>query len=77
MSAFLLYTHRRFSPLPYEVMPGLMQKAADVMPLTQGIKILKNAVLGLPAENVTCSVAVMLLIAAVCGFTAVKFFRWE
>lgn len=54
-----------------------MQKAADVMPLTQGIKILKNAVLGLPAENVTCSVAVMLLIAAVCGFTAVKFFRWE
>lgn len=63
--------------LPYEVMPGLMQKAADVMPLTQGIKILKNAVLGLPAENVTCSVAVMLLIAAVCSFTAVKFFRWE
>lgn len=63
--------------LPYEVMPGLMQKAADIMPLTQGIKILKNAVLGLPAENVTWSVAVMLLIAAVCGFTAVKFFRWE
>lgn len=39
--------------------------------------LLKNAVLGLPADNVTWSAAIMMLIAAVCSFTAVKFFRWE
>lgn len=63
--------------LPYEVMPGSMQKIVDVMPLTQGIKILKNATLGLPTDNVTCAVIFMLLIAAVCSIIAVKFFKWE
>ncbi|MGN0711529.1 MAG: ABC transporter permease [Anaerovoracaceae bacterium] len=63
--------------LPYEVMPGSMQKIVDILPLTQGIKILKNAVLGLPTENVTAAVIFMLLIAVICGGIAVKFFRWE
>ena len=63
--------------LPYEVMPGSMQKIVDILPLTQGIKILKNAVLGLPTDNVTGAVIFMLLIAVICGGIAVKFFRWE
>ena len=37
--------------LPYEVMPAALQKVADVLPLTQGIKLLKATSLGLPAEN--------------------------
>ena len=63
--------------LPYEVMPGAMQKIVNVLPLTQGIKILKNAVLGLPTENVTGAVLFLLLIAFFCSVIAVKFFRWE
>lgn len=63
--------------LPYEVMPKAMQHVADIMPLTQGIKILKNATLGLPAGDVTGPVIFMLVIAAVCGTVAIKWFRWE
>lgn len=63
--------------LPYEVMPGAMQRIVDVLPLTQGIKILKNVVLGLPVDNVTGAVIIMLLITAVCSIVSVKFFKWE
>ena len=43
--------------LPYEVMPAALQKVADVLPLTQGIKLLKATSLGLPAENGMASVS--------------------
>ena len=51
--------------LPYEVMPAVLQKLADLLPLTQGIKLLKAASLGLPAENVMASLAVMAVITVV------------
>lgn len=63
--------------LPYEVMPTTMQKVVDILPLTQGIKILKNATLGLPVGNVTASVVFMLIIAIICSFIGIKFFKWE
>ncbi|MGN0700246.1 MAG: ABC transporter permease [Oscillospiraceae bacterium] len=63
--------------LPYEVMPAAMQRIVDILPLTQGIKILKNAALGLPLGDVTGPVIVMLLIAVICSVISVKFFRWE
>lgn len=63
--------------LPYEVMPEAMQKIVDVLPLTQGIKILKNAALGLPIGDVTGAIIIMLLIAVICTVVAVRFFRWE
>ena len=63
--------------IPYEIMPGLMQKIVNVLPLTQGIKILKNAMLGLPIDNVTGAVIFMLMIAIICSITSMKFFRWE
>lgn len=63
--------------LPYEVMPEGMQKIADILPLTQGIKILKNATLGLPTGNVAGAVLFMTLIAVICSAVSIKFFRWE
>lgn len=63
--------------LPYEVMPDAMQKIVNVLPLTQGIKILKNAVLGLPTDNVRGAIIFMILIAVICSMIAVKYFRWE
>ena len=63
--------------LPYEVMPGAMQRIVDVLPLTQGIKILKNAALGLPIGDVTGAVIIMLVITVICSIISVKFFRWE
>lgn len=37
--------------LPYEIMPAVLQKVADIMPLTQGIKLLKAAELGLSVDT--------------------------
>lgn len=63
--------------LPYEVMPIGLQKVVDVLPLTQGIKILKSAILGQPIVNVNVSIIIMLIITVVCIGGSVKFFRWE
>ncbi|WP_125144515.1 ABC transporter permease [Clostridium transplantifaecale] len=63
--------------LPYEVMPPVLQKLAGVLPLTQGIKLLKATSLGLPLENVTVPLIVMVVIAVVCGGISLLFFKWE
>jgi len=63
--------------LPYEIMPPVLRRAADVLPLTQGIKLVKAAALGLPLGDVMISIAVMVLLAIGCTAVAVKFFRWE
>lgn len=63
--------------LPYEVMPVSLQKAADVLPLTQGIKLLKAASFGLPVENIFVPTIVMAGLAVICIGGAVWFFKWE
>lgn len=63
--------------LPYEVMPTALQKIADIMPLTQGIKLLKATSLGLPVGGVLLPLIIMVVIAVVCGGIAIKFFKWE
>ncbi|WP_010250722.1 ABC transporter permease [Acetivibrio cellulolyticus] len=63
--------------LPYEVMPITMQRVVDILPLTQGIKILKSATLDLPMNNVLLPIVVMAAIAFICSFVAIRFFRWE
>lgn len=63
--------------LPYEVMPKALQKIADVMPLTQGIKLLKAASLGLPVGGVIFPVMLMAAIALVCIIVSMRFFKWE
>ena len=63
--------------LPYEVMPVSMQKIADILPLTQGIKIVKIASLGLLLEKISLPIAFMMLLAIVCIVTSIRFFKWE
>jgi ABC-2 type transport system permease protein len=63
--------------LPYEVMPTAFQKAADLLPLTQGIKLLKAASLGLPMDGVFVPVMVMIAIAVICIGISLRFFKWE
>lgn len=63
--------------LPYEVMPAALQKAADIFPLTQGIKLLKAASLGLPLGSVLLPIVVMVILAVVCIAVSIRFFRWE
>lgn len=63
--------------LPYEVMPGALQKIADILPLTQGIKLLKAASLGLPLDSVLIPVMVMIVLAVICIGFSFRFFKWE
>lgn len=63
--------------LPYEVMPAKRQKIADILPLTQGIKLLKSASLGLPAENMLVPLIVMFVISVICIAVSIKCFKWE
>lgn len=63
--------------IPYEIMPKVMQKIMDVMPLTQGIKLLKASSLGLDMNNVMLPIIVMAGIALISTILSLKFFRWE
>jgi ABC-2 type transport system permease protein len=63
--------------LPYEVMPSAMQKMADIFPLTQGIKILKSAALGLPVNNVFWPICILAVIIIGCSAVAIIYFKWE
>lgn len=63
--------------LPYEIMPPALQKFADVLPLTQGIKLLKITSLGLPVNSVFLPIVIMLLLAIICIGISIRFFRWE
>jgi len=63
--------------IPYEAMPIVMQKVVNFLPLTQGIKILKSATLGLPIESMLIPIISMAAIAGICSFVSIKFFKWE
>lgn len=63
--------------LPYEVMPGVLQKVVNVLPLTQGIKLLKSTSLGLPIDNVIFPIILMIAIFVICITISIKAFKWE
>ncbi|GAA0778070.1 ABC transporter permease [Clostridium subterminale] len=63
--------------LPYEIMPTALQKIADILPLTQGIKLLKSASLNLMIDSVMIPIIVMSALAIVCTGVALRFFKWE
>ncbi|EOR25030.1 putative drug resistance ABC-2 type transporter, permease [Clostridium sartagoforme AAU1] len=63
--------------LPYDVMPIALQKVSDILPLTQGIKLLKSASLNLSIDNEMLPILVISILAVICIGVAIKFFRWE
>lgn len=63
--------------IPYEIMPNWLQIIAEVMPMTQGINLLKGISLNLPIFEYWYSILVIGIIGAICTGAAIKFFRWE
>ena len=63
--------------LPYEVMPTVLQRIADFLPLTQGIKLLKASSLGLPMGNVLLPVLVLSDTACLLQSDCCQVFKWE
>ena len=63
--------------LPYEIMPKPLQLISDLLPMTQGIKLLKAASLGMPLESVLLPILVIIALAILCIGISLKAFRWE
>lgn len=64
--------------LPFEVMPGIMQKIVSVFPLTQGIQLMKATFLGLPVTSeVVTPILIMCVITILCFGISIRYFKWE
>ncbi|MDP3176823.1 MAG: ABC transporter permease [Spirochaetaceae bacterium] len=63
--------------IPFEILPRALRVASEVLPLTQGIKLLKGAVLGSPPEASLVPIVVLSVIAIASYSVSVKYFRWE
>ena len=62
--------------VPFEILPSGLQKVASIMPLTQGIKLLKAVTVNEPT-GMLASVIILAVISIVGIVTAIVFFRWE
>lgn len=62
--------------IPYEIMPDRMQSIVNILPLTQGIKLLKSVSLG-TGEAITAPLIMLPLLALVFLIISIKCFRWE
>lgn len=63
--------------IPYELFPKGLQHVADVLPLTQGIKLMKALSMGQNLNGMYGSVVLLLAITVVCSIVSVLTFRWE
>ncbi|HNY17054.1 MAG TPA: ABC transporter permease [Treponemataceae bacterium] len=63
--------------VPYEILPRGLKAVADWFPLTEGIKLLKGAVLGLDVARDAPGFLALALVAAVSCVLSAIFFRWE
>lgn len=63
--------------IPYEIMPKAMQRIMNVLPLTQGIKLLKGFSLGLETDDILFSIIVLAVVAVLSILISVRFFQWE
>lgn len=63
--------------IPYEILPVSVRNIADLLPLTQGIKLLKWFSTGLSEFNVILPLCVMILCAVVSINFSIKLFRFE
>lgn len=63
--------------VPYEILPRGLQAAVEAFPLTQGIKLLKGAVLGTPLELSLAPILVLSALTLAAYSISIKFFRWD
>jgi len=63
--------------VPYEILPSAVQKVSNIMPLTQGIKLLKGISLGEPVNSLMFPLIFMIVIAVGCIAISLKTFKWE
>lgn len=63
--------------IPFEIFPKGLQNVASVLPLTQGIKLMKEVSLGYSVENIVGKIVFLMAIIVICTFISVRTFKWE
>ncbi|GAB6927347.1 ABC transporter permease [Paenibacillus sp. JCM 10914] len=63
--------------IPYEIMPSFVQRIMDLLPLAQGIHLMKHVSLGEPLQDVYIAMIVIGACIMVGIFGSVKLFRWK
>lgn len=63
--------------IPFELFPEGLQKVAAVLPLTQGIKLMKEASMGMQTEGAVWRIVLLIGITLVCTAISIRTFRWE
>lgn len=63
--------------VPLSVMPKGLQAFANILPMTQTIKLLENAVLGNPLENDGIRIIIITIAAVLSYVISIRVFKWE
>lgn len=63
--------------IPYELFPKFLQNVADILPLTHGIKVLKQVSLGTIQDSIWISIVVLVVFTIVGSIVSIVNFRWE
>lgn len=63
--------------IPFELFPKAVQTVANVLPLTHGIKLLKDLSIGSYGNHLWTSVFILVIFAVVGGIVSVLSFKWE
>ena len=59
------------------ILPNVVQKIANFMPVTLGIKILKAGVIGEAVGNVVIPIVILAILTIICIIIAIKNFKWN
>lgn len=63
--------------IPYEMFPKTLQKVANVLPLTHGIKLLKQVSLGINGDQFIFSILLLLIFTIVGVVLSIVLFKWD
>ncbi len=62
--------------IPFSILPNALQKLSNILPLTQGIKLLKGYALGIET-SLTIPLLVMVISICITVLLSIKLFKWE
>ncbi len=63
--------------IPFEIFPNMLQKVANILPLTHGVQLLKNISLGIYNQDMIFSIIFLLVMAIIGCIISLKTFRFE
>lgn len=63
--------------IPFELFPKFLQNVANILPLTHGIRLLKDISLGVSVEQTWLSILILVVFIVAGSIISVVSFKWE